>query len=250
MLLVGHLVARRAVSETPLVPLRLLLRLLNLLNEPVRIVHALTPYVHFSQRSQLPFDRLRKKIAKIKAPPYDRNMLQKAYFLEWRDRRFEPISKEDELIMSFFVYDLVLFIHITAAVMGLGVVFGFPILARTAKTAEQAKYTLHLFKKLEILPKAGSITLLLSGIVFAILEPSLWSQGWFIASMALYFAAQVLVIGILPKMLQQQSDILDAHTGSDLPAAYREVSKRSARVEGVTHLLAFLLILLMVFKPF
>ncbi|MDQ6420120.1 DUF2269 family protein [Paenibacillus sp. LHD-117] len=152
--------------------------------------------------------------------------------------------------MSMVVYDAVLFLHILAAVMGLGVAFGFPILARTARTAEQARYTLLLFKKLEIMPKIGSITLLLSGILLAILEPWLWKEGWFITSIVLYLIAQVLVIGLLPKGLKRQADILDSHHGEELPAEYRAASKQNAKVEGMTHVLAFLLILLMVFKPF
>lgn len=147
-------------------------------------------------------------------------------------------------------YGVFLFIHVAAAVMGLGAAFGFPILARTAKTAEQARYTLQLYKNLEILPKVGSITLLVTGIVLAIIEPYLWSEGWFITSIVLYLVAQVLVIGILPKKLKQQADLLEGYAGEELPEAYHLVKKQSARVEGVTHLLAFLLILLMVLKPF
>lgn len=152
--------------------------------------------------------------------------------------------------MDLTWYGVFLFIHVVAAIMGLGAAFGFPILARTVKTAEQARYTLQLYKNLEILPKVGSITLLVTGIVLAIIEPSLWSQGWFITSIVLYLIAQVLVIGMLPKKLKAQADMLEGHKGEDLPNAYHTVKKQAARVEGMTHLLAFLLILLMVFKPF
>lgn len=152
--------------------------------------------------------------------------------------------------MSMVVYDAVLFLHVLCAVMGLGVAFGFPILARTVKTAEQAKYTLLLFQKLEIMPKLGSIGLLLTGLLLAILEPWLWEEGWFITSIILYILAQVLVIGLLPKGLKRLADILEAHRGEELPQAYRAASKQNAKIEGMTHVLAFLLILLMVFKPF
>jgi len=148
------------------------------------------------------------------------------------------------------MYNLLVFIHIVAAVMGLGAAFGFPIVARSAKIASQAKYTFELLKKLELLPKIGSITLLLTGIILGIMEPSLFTTGWYIASLVLYFAAQVIIIGILPKKIKEQADILDRHTGEDLPEAYKAIGKQAGKLESITHLLAFLLILLMYYKPF
>jgi uncharacterized membrane protein len=148
------------------------------------------------------------------------------------------------------MYSILLFIHIIAAVMGLGAVFGFPIVAKSAKTAAQARYTLELLKRLEILPKVGSLTLLITGITMGILRPSLFTTGWYITSIALYLAAQVIVIGLLPKKMKAQADILAAHTGDDLPASYVDVGKQAGRLEGITHGLAALLIILMYFKPF
>ncbi|KIL41939.1 hypothetical protein SD70_03430 [Gordoniibacillus kamchatkensis] len=148
------------------------------------------------------------------------------------------------------MYSLLVFIHIVAAVMGLGAAFGFPIVVKCAKTASQAKYTLKLLKNLELLPKIGSITLLVTGIVLGIMNPSLFKAGWYIASIVLYFAAQVIVIGMLPKKMKEQADILANHTGEDLPASYTAIGKQAGKLEGITHLLAFLLIVLMYFKPF
>ncbi|MDQ8734191.1 DUF2269 family protein [Paenibacillus sp. LHD-38] len=149
-----------------------------------------------------------------------------------------------------FLYTIVLFIHVLAAVMGLGAAFGFPILARTAKTAAQARFTLQLLKNLEILPKAGSITLLLTGLIMGIMEPDLFTEVWFIASIAIYLITQIFVIGMLPRNMKAQAAILENHTGEELPPQYKAVSKQSAKIEGVTHLFAFLLIFLMVFQPF
>ncbi|WP_161807544.1 DUF2269 family protein [Bacillus sp. FJAT-28004] len=148
------------------------------------------------------------------------------------------------------LYTSVLFIHVLAAVMGLGVVFGFPILVRMAKTATQAKYTLQLLKNLEILPKVGSISLLLTGLIMGILETSLFTEAWFIASIAIYLITQIFVIGMLPRNLKAQAAILENHKGEELPPEYKAITKQSAKIEGITHVFAFLLILLMVYQPF
>jgi hypothetical protein len=42
---------------------------------------------------------------------------------------------------------------------------------------------------------------------------------------------------------------LENHQMEDIPAAYRAIGKKSLQWEFVTHFLAFMLILLMVFKP-
>ncbi|GLX70025.1 DUF2269 family protein [Paenibacillus glycanilyticus] len=146
-------------------------------------------------------------------------------------------------------YSLVLFIHILAAVMGLGTAFGFPLLARSAKNATQAKFTLELLKNMEIMPKVGSITLLLTGIILAIQEPDLFTTGWYIASIVLYLLAQVIVIGMFPKFANAQMAVLENHRTEDIPSEFRVIGKKSLQWELVTHFLAFLLILLMVFKP-
>ncbi|BCG57534.1 DUF2269 family protein [Paenibacillus sp. URB8-2] len=148
------------------------------------------------------------------------------------------------------MYIYVLFVHIAAAVMGLGAAFAFPLIAKSAKTVSQAKFVLSLLHRLEILPKVGSILLLLTGIAMAILEPSLFKAGWFIASIVIYLAVQVIVVGILPKQMNKQLKIVNAQKGENLPESYKQLSRLSAKWESVTHAAAFLLILLMVFKPF
>ncbi|UOF91262.1 DUF2269 domain-containing protein [Fodinisporobacter ferrooxydans] len=147
------------------------------------------------------------------------------------------------------MYSLLVSIHIATAVMGLEAAFGFLIVAKSAKIESQAKYTLELPKKLELIPKIGSITLLVTGIILGI-HPSLFATGWYIASLVLYFAAQVIVIGLLPKKMREQADILAQHAGGGLPDSYIAVGKQAGKLERITHLLAFLLILLMYYKPF
>lgn len=81
-----------------------------------------------------------------------------------------------------------------------------------------------LLHRLEILPKVGSILLLLTGIAMAILEPSLFKAGWFIASIVIYLAVQVIVVGILPKQMNKQLKIVNAQKGENLPESYKQLS--------------------------
>lgn len=152
--------------------------------------------------------------------------------------------------MSMFLYDASLFLHILSAVIGLGAAFVFPVLSRTAKTAEQARYTIGLFEKLEILPKAGSVGMLVTGSALLLLEPSLMRTGWFVVSIILYFSAQILVIGVLPRSMRQQAAALEAHEGEGVPLEYRRISRQTARIEMLTHMLAVLLLVVLIARPF
>jgi uncharacterized membrane protein len=152
--------------------------------------------------------------------------------------------------MSMFLFDGMMFLHILAAVIGLGAAFVFPVLSRAAKTAEQARHTIALFEKLALLPIAGSVGMLITGASLLLLEPALLATGWFIASLFLFFAAQMLVIGVLLKSMRRQSAALEAHDGEGVPVEYRRISRQTARVEMVTHLLAVVLLAVLIFRPF
>lgn len=148
------------------------------------------------------------------------------------------------------MHSFLVFVHIIAAVAGIGTVFIFPLIANNSKTKSEARNTLALMKKLELFPKAGSITLLVTGLILGFMNTALFTTGWYIASIVLYVAAQVIVIGMLPKIMTARLQILDRHPGEDLPKEYAEVGKKSAKLEGITHVIVFALIALMYFKPF
>jgi uncharacterized membrane protein len=146
------------------------------------------------------------------------------------------------------VFQLAVIIHVGAAIMGLGGSFVFSMIARRAKTTTQAKHILQLLLSLEILPKAGSILLLLTGLIFGIKMPYLFMTGWYITSIILYIPILVLIISVIPNNRKKQLDLVTAHTDEELPAQYVAIAKRSAKLEGMLYILVYLLIVLMVFR--
>jgi uncharacterized membrane protein len=148
------------------------------------------------------------------------------------------------------LYIYILFLHLIAAIMGLGAAFAFPVIAKSAKTVKQAQFMLSLLKKLEIFPKIGGITLLLTGLIMGFLNTSLFTSGWFIISIVIYLGVQVIVAGLMPKNMKKQLEILHNHKGDELPQEYKMIGKQSAKLEGIVHLMAVVLVVLMVFKPF
>ncbi|MDR7074446.1 DUF2269 family protein [Fictibacillus barbaricus] len=148
------------------------------------------------------------------------------------------------------LYGILVLIHVIAAIIGLGASFAMPVVTKFAKTKNQARFALDLNAKIETLPKIGSISLLLTGLILGFLNTGLFHETWYISSLVIYVLAQVLVIGIIPKKQKQMSEILAAYEGDDLPDDYRAVDKQTDPYMYLLHSLAVILIILMVVKPF
>jgi hypothetical protein len=148
------------------------------------------------------------------------------------------------------IYSLLVLIHVIAAVAGLGASFALPVVMNYPKTAEQARFSLELNKKIEVFAKYGSITLLITGLIMGFMFPALFTTGWYIASLIIYMAVQVIVAGIMPKKVAKMSEIITSYKGEDLPASYKELTGKLRPYNMILHTSAIILIILMSLKPF
>ncbi|RDU37019.1 DUF2269 domain-containing protein [Neobacillus piezotolerans] len=148
------------------------------------------------------------------------------------------------------LYHFLVLVHVIAAIVGIGATFALPAIANKPKTPAQAQFTFGILARIEKIAKIGSITLLLTGLILGFLEPKLFKEFWYIASIVIYIAVQPIVAGILPKKIKQQKQILEAHTGDGLPEAYLTIARQMDRLNQITHAAAIILIILMVVKPF
>jgi uncharacterized membrane protein len=149
------------------------------------------------------------------------------------------------------LYGLLVLVHVIAAVVGLGASFGMPVVAKFgAKSVTNAKVCFEINKKIEMFAKVGSLTLLASGILMAIVNPELWSQGWFIGSLIIYILIQPIVAAILPKTIEKQVNLVMNSAEGELSPEYHQLDKKVAKLNGVAHVAAIVLIVLMSTKPF
>ncbi|WP_171647279.1 DUF2269 family protein [Paenibacillus phytorum] len=148
------------------------------------------------------------------------------------------------------MYIYLLFIHIIAAVTAIGAIICYPLIMSSARTVGQAKFALVLLQKTANLPKIGGILLFLTGLALGFLETDLFHELWYLISIAIFLIILVILAGLHPACIKQQLTLLLQTQGDDLPDAYRLIRRRSAWLEGIANLAAFISILLMVFKPF
>ncbi|MBT2688406.1 DUF2269 family protein [Bacillus sp. ISL-47] len=148
------------------------------------------------------------------------------------------------------IYSFLVLIHVVAAVVGLGASFAMPVVMKSPATAGQAKYSLNLNSKIETFAKVGSIILLITGLVLGILNTALFTQAWYIASIAIYIGVQFIVAGIMPKKIKSMAEIMENHKGDDIPDPYTKLNQELRPYNAIIHTAAVVLIVLMSLKPF
>ncbi|EMI09174.1 hypothetical protein F510_2766, partial [Anoxybacillus gonensis] len=78
-------------------------------------------------------------------------------------------------MIASITYKFLLLLHVFAAVVGIGQAFSFSTIMRSTKTVPQVRFSLGVLEKIEKTVKIGSVTLLLTGIIMAIMNPTLWT---------------------------------------------------------------------------
>lgn len=166
-----------------------------------------------------------------------------------------------------FLYELVLFLHIFAAIAGFGSTFVWPVLSvMTRKSgdmvlaAQVGKLSEEAGRRFEPFILANGVFGLLLVIFGATADPAYWSfsDTWITIAMTLYIAALVLSLGFhipnLKAMAGLQQELIDGVPGgaSGPPPQVAELEargKKAAMFGGILHLAFFLILLDMVFKP-
>lgn len=153
------------------------------------------------------------------------------------------------LLLEIF-FKILLFFHILGSICGLGATFASPFIMKGARTVSTAKYAHAVNAKVEKLAKVGSITLLVTGLIMAMIHPYLFTNGWYILSLILYIIVQPVVAYLLPKNAKQMVAILEVEKGEALPNSYIEIAQKTGPLNMLAQVALVILVFLMVFKPF
>lgn len=152
--------------------------------------------------------------------------------------------------MGMSLYGVIVLVHIIAAVCSLGAVFANPAIMKKGKTVSQAKQALETAKDVEKVAKVGSITLLVTGLVLGIINPSLFTEGWYIIALIIYIAIQPIVAYQIPKKSEKLYMMLENHDDNNLPNGYMDIAMQIGKLDTVARGAIFVLIILMSLKPF
>ncbi|MGM8365441.1 DUF2269 family protein [Virgibacillus sp. W0181] len=150
--------------------------------------------------------------------------------------------------MSFY-YFLVL-VHVISAIIGVGPGFILTFVVKKANTMTELRHAYYIRHRLHRFVMIGGILLLVTGLWMGFLHPYLFEKGWYIVSIFLF----LIVLGAGPVLLAPRSKpikklLAEANT-EEIPPEYDELSKGLFFYERLTNILLFIVIVLMVLKPF
>lgn len=150
--------------------------------------------------------------------------------------------------MSF--YNILVFIHIVSAIVGMGPSFVMTRVIAKVDTMSELRYGFKMRKIMHTFIMVGGTLLLTTGLIMGIMRPYLFGQVWYTGSLILYLV--ILAAGPiwLRPVTKPIKDILNNHKEDAIPAEYFPLAKRLFFVERITNTLIATIIILMILKPF
>lgn len=151
--------------------------------------------------------------------------------------------------MDYF-YNVLLFIHIFSAILGLGPGFVMIYVVTKAKTMTELKHAYVIRNRIHIFVMVGGTLLLLTGLMMGVLRPFLFLQGWFVLSLLLFLFALLAGPVVLSPRSKPIKELLRTHQGEEIPQEYYKLTNKLFFFERLTNVIFLIIIALMILKPF
>ncbi len=150
--------------------------------------------------------------------------------------------------MSFYM--VLVTIHVLSAILGMGPGFFMIHLIKKATNMTELKHAYRLRSSLHIFVMIGGTLLLVTGLWMGFLNPALFKQGWYVTSLIMYLIALSFGPLLLSPVSKPLKKYVNEYEGEEIPEKYYEMEKKLVRVERFENTLFFIIILLMILKPF
>lgn len=148
------------------------------------------------------------------------------------------------------VYQILVFIHIFSAILGMGPGFVLIRVVKSAKTMTELRHAYAIRHTLHIFTMIGGTLLLLSGLSMGFINPFLFRMGWYVTSLTLFLIALAMGPFVLAPRSKPIKELLKSHTGDDIPEEYYRLSKILFKYENIENIIFLVIISLMILKPF
>lgn len=147
-------------------------------------------------------------------------------------------------------YEILLFVHIFSAILGLGPGFVMIYVVTNATTMTELKHAYIIRNRLHIFVMVGGTLLLITGLWMGIINTYLFTAGWYVTSLTLYLIALALGPLVLSPRSEPIKALLKEHKGEEIPAEYYTLSKKLFFYERIENVIFLIVIALMILKPF
>ncbi|GAB3046090.1 DUF2269 family protein [Virgibacillus ainsalahensis] len=150
--------------------------------------------------------------------------------------------------MSF--YELLVFIHIFSAIIGMGPGFVMIYIVTKATKMLELKHAYVIRTRLHIFTMVGGTLLLITGLWMGFINTYLFTQGWYITSLVLFLIALAFGPFILSPRSKPIKALLKNYEGEEIPPEYYTLSKDLFFYERIENVIFLVVIALMILKPF
>lgn len=150
--------------------------------------------------------------------------------------------------MSF--YELLLFVHIFSAILGMGPGFVMIYVVTRATTMTELKHAYNIRNRLHVFVMVGGTLLLITGLWMGFIHTYLFTTGWYVISLTLYLIALAFGPLVLSPRSKPIKALLKEHKGEEIPTEYYTLSKQLFFYERIENVIFLIVIALMILKPF
>ncbi len=147
-------------------------------------------------------------------------------------------------------YQVLVFIHIFSAILGMGPGFILTVVVKSGKTMTELRHSYAIRHKLHIFVMIGGILLLITGLLMGALNTSLFHMGWYVVSLLLFLVALAMGPLVLSPRSKPIKAMLESHKGDEIPEEYTRLSKKLFLYENIENGIFLIIIALMITKPF
>src|SRR5690625_4061335 len=147
-------------------------------------------------------------------------------------------------------YQLLVFIHIFSAILGMGPGFIMIYIVTKSSTMTELRHAYFIRNRIHIFVMIGGILLLVTGLWMGLLNTYLFTQGWYLISTVLFLISLAAGPVVLKPISTPIKALLAEHQGEDIPDIYYKMSKRLFFHERILNMIFIIIIALMILKPF
>ncbi len=148
------------------------------------------------------------------------------------------------------LYRILVLIHVLSAILGLGPGFILIYVVTKASSMTELRHSFLIRKRLHVFVMVGGTLLLLSGLAMGYLNPYLFRQGWYVASLILFLVALGFGPVILSPLSKPIKALLKTQKGEDIPKEYYKLTRKLFFYERMENVIFIIIIVLMVLRPF
>lgn len=149
----------------------------------------------------------------------------------------------------YILYQILVFIHVISAILGLGPGFVMIYIVTKATNMTELRHAYVIRNRVHVFVMVGGTLLLLTGLAMGLINNYLFHFGWYVVSLFLFLVALCFGPIILSPRSKPIKKLLKEYKGEEIPQEYYRLAKDLFFYERMENVLFIIIIGFMIWKP-